>query len=104
MVTIGMNYFVLPGKEQIFEDACDRVVKTMQGIDGHDVSHLYRRVGDDERAYLIVSRWQSVHGMGKVTVWGQALEWHHMGTGTLRRGFSKQRGAWTDRFSGTKKK
>ncbi len=80
MVTIGMNYFVLPGKEQIFEDACDRVVNTMQGIDGHDVSHLYRRVGGDERAYLIVSRWQSEAAFNafvasdafkKVTNWGR---------------------------------
>jgi heme-degrading monooxygenase HmoA len=55
-----MNYFVLPGKEQIFEDACDRVVKTMQGIDGHDESHLYRRIGgDQQQVYLIVSRWES---------------------------------------------
>ena len=50
VVTIGMNYSVLPGKEKIFEDACDRVVETMQGIDGHDESHLYRRIdGNDAR-------------------------------------------------------
>jgi heme-degrading monooxygenase HmoA len=74
-----MNYFVLPGKEQIFEDACDRVVKTMQGIDGHEVSHLYRRV-DNDGAYLIVSRWESEaafkafiasDAFKKVTDWGR---------------------------------
>ena len=80
MVTIGMNYFVLPGKEQIFEDACQRVVETMQGIDGHDESFLYRRITGDERAYLIVSRWQSEDAFKafvasdafkKVTSWGK---------------------------------
>ena len=34
VVTIGMNYFVIPGKEQVFEDACAKVIETMNGIDG----------------------------------------------------------------------
>jgi heme-degrading monooxygenase HmoA len=82
VVTIGMNYHVLPGKEQVFEDACTRVVETMQGVDGHDESHLYRRVGGDGGAvYLIVSRWQSEDAFDafiasdafkKVTSWGRA--------------------------------
>ena len=76
-----MNYFVLPGKEQIFEDACKNVVETMKGIDGHDESHLYREVGElEEAAYLIVSRWQSEEAFRafvasdafkKVTNWGK---------------------------------
>jgi heme-degrading monooxygenase HmoA len=80
VVTIGMNYYVLAGKEQVFEDACKNVVKTMQGIDGHDESHLYREVADDEAAYLIVSRWDSEDAFNafiasdafkKVTSWGK---------------------------------
>lgn len=80
MVTIGMNYHVLPGKEQVFEDACQRVVETMRGIDGHDESHLYRRLGDDAPVYLIVSRWESESAFEafiasdafkKVTSWGR---------------------------------
>ena len=79
MVTIGMNYFVLPGKEKVFEDACERVVETMGGIDGHDESHLYRRIGDGDPVYLIVSRWESEDAFQafiasdafkKVTNWG----------------------------------
>ena len=31
----------------------------MQGIDGHDESHLYRRIGGEKPVYLIVSRWES---------------------------------------------
>ena len=41
MVTIGMNYKTLPGKEKIFVDACNGVVKAMEGIDGHSKSYLY---------------------------------------------------------------
>lgn len=57
MVTIGMNYFVIPGKEKIFEDACANVIETMAGIEGHEASSLYREVGDGAPVYLIVSRW-----------------------------------------------
>ena len=80
MVTIGMNYSVLPGKEKVFEDACARVVETMKGIDGHDESHLYRRIDGSDRVYLIVSRWASEAAFAafvasdafkKVTSWGR---------------------------------
>ena len=57
MVTIGMNYFVIPGKEKVFEDACANVIETMGGIDGHEESSLYRQVGEGEPVYLISSRW-----------------------------------------------
>ena len=81
MVTIGMNYFVIPGKEQIFEDAVAKVIDTMKGIDGHEASQLYREVQENEPNYLIVSRWaneQAFHdfvasdAFKKVTNWGSA--------------------------------
>ena len=80
MVTIGMNYQVLPGKEQIFEDACANVVQTMQGIDGHADSELFKSVSSKTPAYLIVSRWESEDAFDgfiasdafkKVTNWGK---------------------------------
>ena len=81
MVTIGMNDFVIAGKEKVFEDACANVVKAMQDIDGHDHSELYKRVGEGgEPVYLIVSRWQSEGAFDdfiasdqfkKVTNWGK---------------------------------
>ncbi|HTO71411.1 MAG TPA: antibiotic biosynthesis monooxygenase family protein [Myxococcota bacterium] len=79
MVTIGMNYSVREGKEQIFEDACTRVIETMRGIDGHSDSHLFREVGPRSRQYLIVSVWSSEQAFRdfvasdafkKVTNWG----------------------------------
>ncbi len=80
MVTIGMNYQVLDGKEKIFEDACANVVATMETIDGHDRSAIYRSIAADESAYLIVSRWESEQAFNdfvasdafkKVTSWGK---------------------------------
>lgn len=80
MVTIGMNYHVLAGKEKIFEDACANVVKTMETIDGHDQSQIYRSVSSEDPEYLIVSRWESEQAFTdfitsetfrKVTSWGK---------------------------------
>ena len=80
MVTIGMNYFVIPGKEEVFEGACAKVVETMGGIEGHEASSIYKEVGDGEPAYLIVSRWQDEaafqdfvrsDAFKKVTDWGK---------------------------------
>ena len=40
MVTIGMNYKVLPGKEETFEKACSGVIGAMAGIEGHKESFI----------------------------------------------------------------
>ncbi|MEX0777033.1 MAG: antibiotic biosynthesis monooxygenase family protein [Phycisphaeraceae bacterium] len=56
MVTIGMNYQVLPGKEKMFEDVFAAVLKAMGGMPGHTRTNLYRDVQDPAR-YLIVSDW-----------------------------------------------
>lgn len=74
-----MNYRVREGKEQVFENAFTSVLDAMRGVEGHAESHLYREVGDDSRAYLIVSRWTSEDAFrgfvrserfAKVTSWG----------------------------------
>lgn len=82
MVTIGMNYRVLPGKEEIFEAACQRVLEVMKGATGHDDSAVYRRIDDGAASeYLIVSRWVdepafqtfiASETFKKVTSWGLA--------------------------------
>ena len=56
MVTIGMNYKVIPGKEETFENAFNKVVHAMRGIDGHGETHMYREINDGCQ-YLIVSQW-----------------------------------------------
>ena len=56
MVTIGMNYKMIPGKEKVFEDAFNSVLKVMEEMDGHKESFLYKDVNDPQ-SYLIVSEW-----------------------------------------------
>lgn len=58
MVTIGMNYEVLPGKEETFENAFRNVVKAMQAIEGHTSSRLCRDV-DNQQCYVILSSWSN---------------------------------------------
>lgn len=82
MVTIGMNYQVLAGKEETFEAACQRVLEVMKEATGHDHSAVYRRIDDGPAAgYLIVSRWSdeaafqafiASETFRKVTSWGLA--------------------------------
>ena len=82
MVTIGMNYYVLEGKEEVFENACRRVLELMQGVDGHQESQIYCRVDGGENAqYLIMSRWSDEDAFDdfiasdtfkKVATWGLA--------------------------------
>ena len=56
MVTIGMNYVVIPGKEAAFESKFSKVLSSLELAVGHDNSHLYRDVANG-RSYLIVSQW-----------------------------------------------
>jgi heme-degrading monooxygenase HmoA len=58
MITIGMNYKVIPGKDEEFTSVFTKVMGIMDGIDGHDTTHLFRDV-HDEHSYLVVSEWSS---------------------------------------------
>lgn len=75
-----MNYYVVAGKEEIFEGACNNVLQTMADMEGHDESEIYRRVGGESPTYLILSRWSSEQAFHdfvasdafkKVTNWGK---------------------------------
>ena len=52
MVTIGMNYSVLAGKEDVFESVCCRVIDLMSTDDGHQDSQLFRRVDAPNSSYF----------------------------------------------------
>src|SRR5918912_168705 len=58
MITIGMNYKVLPGKEESFERMFKNVLHSLQSVAGHGKSALYQDVAD-RQSYLIVSEWDS---------------------------------------------
>ncbi len=56
MVTVGMNYQVLPGKGETFEQVFKAVLDVMGQMPGHTRSSLYRDVFDPTR-YVIISDW-----------------------------------------------
>ena len=58
MITIGMNYKVLLGKEDNFERMFNNVLNSLKTVTGHGKSALYKDV-NDLQSYLIVSEWDS---------------------------------------------
>lgn len=79
MVTVGMNYRIIPGKEPAFEKMFAKVLEAMGTMDGHAETHLYRDVADPQ-SYLIISEWTSRAAYDrfvssdqfkKVTDWGK---------------------------------
>lgn len=56
MITVGMNYQIIPGKDEDFTKVFSKVLQIMEGMDGHQETHLYRDVYS-EHDYLIVSEW-----------------------------------------------
>jgi heme-degrading monooxygenase HmoA len=58
MITIGMNYKVLAGKENNFERMFNNVLDSLKTVAGHGQSALYKDV-NALQSYLIVSEWDS---------------------------------------------
>jgi heme-degrading monooxygenase HmoA len=56
MTTVGMNYYVIPGKEAAFENAFHKVIHSLRQAPGHSETRLFKEV-DDPGHYLIVSDW-----------------------------------------------
>ncbi len=79
MVTIGMNYEVLPGKDADFEKKFRAVIDSFEKDAGHRRSSLFRDVNSPQ-SYLIHSEWESKDAFlefirsdefRRVTSWGQ---------------------------------
>ncbi len=58
MVTIGMNYDVVEGKDETFTNAVAGVIEAMERMEGHSDTRLFRDVRKPS-SYLIVSDWSS---------------------------------------------
>ena len=78
MITIGMNYQVIQGKEQEFESAVEGVANALNQAAGHVKSSLYKdcKVAGN---YLIMSEWSDEatyesfvrsEAFRNVTTWG----------------------------------
>jgi heme-degrading monooxygenase HmoA len=79
MITIGMNYKVLPGKEVNFERVFKNVLHSLQSIAGHGKSALYQDV-IERQSYLIVSEWNSeeaFHAFVQSDKFRGVVDWGH---------------------------
>ncbi len=79
MVTIGMNYKVLPGKGEEFETAFRNVLTAMKDVEGHVASKMCRDI-DEDGSYVILSEWAgrdafdafvASDAFRNVTTWGK---------------------------------
>ena len=80
LITVGMNYQVIPGKQSEFEEKFAAVLGALRAADGHTSSTLWRDVADDA-SYLITSEWSDEEAFAAfirsdafraVTDWGKA--------------------------------
>ena len=56
MITVGMNYHVIAGKQTEFEQKFEAVIGALKAAAGHTSSTLWKDVSDDA-SYLITSEW-----------------------------------------------
>lgn len=79
MITVGMNYHVIAGKQQEFEDKFAAVLAALRSAAGHTNSTLWKDVVDDA-SYMITSEWSDepaflefIHSQAfkDVTNWGK---------------------------------
>ncbi len=79
MVTVGMNYKVIKGKQEPFEKKFSQVIDVLRRSTGHQETHLMKDVFDPQ-SYLIVSEWRDRADFDafvtsdvfrKVTNWGK---------------------------------
>ena len=80
MTTNGMQYEVIPGKEEEFVKGFLGVLEHLKTLPGHVESHMYEDVAS-KGSYIILSKWESKDDFdrftksaefGKVVAWGRA--------------------------------
>ena len=78
MITVGMNYHVIEGKQEDFEEKFAGVIVALNAAEGHTTSTLWKDVSDGA-SYLITSEWSDEQAFGEfirsdafreVTDWG----------------------------------
>ena len=79
MITVGMNYHVIEGKQADFEGKFNAVLAALRGAAGHSDSNLYKDINDG-CSYLITSEWSDEKALQEfiqsqafrdVTNWGK---------------------------------
>ena len=81
MITVGMNYHVLPGKQHDFEEKFDAVIGALNAAPGHTSSTLWKDVADDA-SYLITSEWSDEQAFSDFISQPGVPRRHHLGQRT----------------------
>ena len=80
MITVGMYYEIIEGKEHIFEEKFEVVSNVLEELPGHVQSLLYHQV-KKPNSYTIISEWETKDhftafiksdAFKNVTDWGKA--------------------------------
>jgi len=58
MITVGMNYHVIEGKERDFEEKFAGINKALEAAAGHTHSTLWKDVSDAQ-SFMITSEWSN---------------------------------------------
>ena len=56
MITVGMTFKIVLGKEEQFEDAYKKILNVLNHAEGHSGSRLYRD-SEDPSTFLLMSEW-----------------------------------------------
>lgn len=79
MITVGMSYHVIAGKQKDFEDKFNGILVALRAAEGHTDSNLWKDVADDA-SYMITSQWSDEQAFRDfiqsqafrdVTTWGK---------------------------------
>ena len=79
MITVGMNYHVIEGKQADFEAKFNGVMEALNAAEGHTSSTLWKDTSDSA-SYLITSEWSDENAFTEfirsdafraVTNWGK---------------------------------
>lgn len=79
MITVGMNYHVIEGKQKDFEEKFNGVIAALKAAPGHTSSTLWKDTADSA-SYLITSEWSDEQAFQTfirsdefraVTTWGK---------------------------------
>jgi heme-degrading monooxygenase HmoA len=77
MTTIGMQYEVIPGKEEEFKKGFLGVLDLLKTLPGHIESHMYEDI-QSTGSYVILSVWETKESFEKFThspAFGKAVAW-----------------------------
>ena len=79
MVTVGLHYDVLPGRNAEFEERFGQVLAALADWPGHAGSRLFRDVWD-KNSYLVYSEWSDREAFQKFVqsdVFAATAAWGH---------------------------